>query len=657
MIPEKIFDSLKSFYLRTNHVTSEVHGCFYHENRIFKNKYKKYKYLNTLRNYSNLYIANHEENSRGNESNNKFVKRYVFKKSNELRCFMFENLGPDDKFYISECNFFSRNHTTLAKMREAIMKSDESRTNFDNSFTITPLGKASRCIKKYFKENQPHGTNCFFIYNFIIENKNGINISIPFSLISLKQITKRKENSFIGKHYLLLKNMEPNDFYYYWEAIFKKDGKTFRSNLIFGLNFFNEGVSASDTQSLTRFTLSPSMNRNILKDFLNHAVIYDSSIPFETYSSKTILSESVSPDPNSSEPSSPEYTSSEPSSPEYTSSEPSSPEYTSSEPNSTEPDSPEYISSEPNSIELNNSSEYASPESILSEFISSDLNLSEFILHAYNYLSTLSEHIPLSKIAFGESYNNSMNINSTEVNTNHKNYAEYKLNMENFYNLRFNGAIIGTIKLPFHDYWQNNNKTFGTMGYFLSSDNNNNNVLILNNKNQLVGKIIIEEANLFTIYLSNNQIYQECLMIDFLLYEKNSGQLIGVFIRSKINGLIHLFLLKENNSISFLLNEIQENIISNNTSLFCNNTDSLLQNNDIYTLMDGIQNDDVSKDNLNVNFSNNMDPLSQNNSINHLMDGIQKNDVPENNLSNNTSNNMNYSLFSNYFDYNQYKNQ
>ena len=607
-----IFDSLKCFYKINNHVMSDVHGCFFHENNIFKNKSKRYDHVNALRSCSNEYVEYLKKRNKGNINNNEFVKRFVFKKSKELRYFMFENLGPDDKLYISECNFFSRNHTTFTEMRKAIMKNKKSRREFDNSITITPLGRATRCIKKYFKENKPKMAKCFFIYNFIIVNKNGINISAPFSFISFKQMAKRNEASLIGKHYSLLEEKKSNDFHYYWEALFKENGKKFRNYFIFGLNFFNEKASADNTMPSTKFILSPSMKQNIAVEFSKQAVEYDSSNSFESISSKSLieyrsseysLPESTSPEYSSSESSSPEYRSPEYSSPEYSSPESTLPESTSSESSLFESTLPELTLSEsilPESI----LPEFTLPESTLPESTLPESTLPEFTLpkstlpesiwskiftHEATSLETNLAHIPkdisslefltkninskfalLNKLklendpnkpAVNESDKNSIKIDADDtlnnMNENNKISNEYEVNMENFYNIGFDGTvdykIIGTIKVPFYDNWEIfDDKNFAIIGYFVLSDND---ILILNNKNQFVGKINIEE-NLFTIYLPNNQIYSQYYIYNCILYEKNDGHLLGGFVQMDMT---HLYLSFKNNSISYLLNGIKKN--------------------------------------------------------------------------------------------------
>jgi len=148
----------------------------------------------------------------------------------------------------------NKNTINMEKVKESFIKLKESinkntNPNIDKFVTVNevgeldPMNSMNSNIKIKLQTNSIK--NGFWLYFLIIlkEDKDII-ISEPFSLITSKQLTRRKGESFLGKHKEYMLNDQESLFPYYFESMFnyntEKNKYELRKTFSFEINFYQE---------------------------------------------------------------------------------------------------------------------------------------------------------------------------------------------------------------------------------------------------------------------------------------------------------------------------------------------------------------------------------------------------------------------------------
>jgi len=629
----KIINSVIDFYKRSNiKGTSEVHGCSIFENNGYFNDKIKSKYIREIKEKAekNEKIMSTLTNqfipiSLTNESDIKFdIKRLLFidstgqsyfKSLKELCCIIFENLGPNAELFLSLTSFFRRCDINSTKMRDRIEKSEDE---FNKSILAIKVTDDPRCIKSILMKNinKKNENEHLYIYNFIIKNNNGINISVPFSLISLKQLANRKK-SYIEKQFNNFDNGEPNDLLYYLNAIFENsdNGLRFRKYFIFGLDFFimntsevqevpfdsevSEVPEASVIQKVkevqviqetpaslkadnVQYILTPFIEETVLKSFLrqDNGIIYNINFTASpTISNKYEITGIIESLSNGNFVTIGKF--------EYISNnnlriinendecvgivklliKKKSGKIVIYLPYNNEKYKEYFLKRENNTLWEEIYGQAVEVGEIINENDMDRLRIRDqrcSMKHLLKFLkrkrkgeNTLPKAEIIKKLK-GKTVLHNEGIGEFPDYENNKNFIDYEQNIDNFYN---EGICIGTIEIHLNNDYEN----IGIFIYF------HENIYILNNRNQSIGWININ-SNLLTIYLLNNKLYQSFNYKKnqdrYSLYEMENHQEIGFLIKNQnqFGSLLKrdqtgfdLILLNRNNSIYNLLHGIQKN--------------------------------------------------------------------------------------------------
>jgi len=368
---------------------------------------------------------------------------------------------------------------------------------------------------------------------------------------------KRLEISLIGKQFSYLIDGKPNDFYYYWNALFNDNGLEFRDFFIFGMNFYNRKGLTGDP----KFNLTPSINIEDISRLLEGARYIQKEYPLEIPSEYTLIS---SPQPRLTE----------------------SPDLSSA--STLNSPSPSNLTGSPGSFLINSpdSTLIGSPEPTLESTLvglTEDNIMSKSILNELSLFEDIVEENDFS--------NSNMKCDNKKYDVN----KEYEVNMENFYN----GTIIGTIL----DENLLNDGFYSIIGKFVLF---NNDTYLLNSNNQYVGNIYIIDYNNLIINLPNGQIFQYYLKDQILSFQGinfkyytiyENDQEIGVIIKDQ-NGMDNYYLRNKNNSISYLLSGNQNYVEQN--KYMDRNTDNISEYFDFSSFLNNDQplcgTDDNSKE-------------------------------------------------------------
>jgi len=238
-ISNLIYNHYKNYKNISNYISNYNCNCFI-KNRFFKAKsnYDHVKFIKEIRRKT-LENYNQALNS------NKYVKRIVYKETNNSLEFAFafgKIINENVNLYLHKTKAFSMNDIKENDLAEKIKKIKIKKFNKLSSITLLDdfeKTKSNIIIKVKLKKNSQK-ENSHIIFHIVLEEKNNNSrsstyISIPFSSICFKQFSKRKEKSFLG---IKFRNKE-SDLPYYLNGMFKKNSwKEFKSIFNFKINFY-----------------------------------------------------------------------------------------------------------------------------------------------------------------------------------------------------------------------------------------------------------------------------------------------------------------------------------------------------------------------------------------------------------------------------------
>ena len=237
-ISNLIYNHYKNYKNISNYISNYNCNCFI-KNRFFKAKsnYDHVKFIKEIRRKT-LENYNQALNS------NKYVKRIVYKETNNSLEFAFafgKIINENVNLYLHKTKAFSMNDIKENDLAEKIKKIKIKKFNKLSSVTLLDDFEKtkSNIIKVKLKKNSQK-ENSHIIFHIVLEEKNNSSrsstyISIPFSSICFKQFSKRKEKSFLG---IKFRNKE-SDLPYYLNGMFKKNSwKEFKSIFNFKINFY-----------------------------------------------------------------------------------------------------------------------------------------------------------------------------------------------------------------------------------------------------------------------------------------------------------------------------------------------------------------------------------------------------------------------------------
>jgi len=237
-ISNLIYNHYKNYKNISNYISNYNCNCFI-KNRFFKAKsnYDHVKFIKEIRRKT-LENYNQALNS------NKYVKRIVYKETNNSLEFAFDFgkiINENVNLYLHKTKAFSMNDIKENDLAEKIKKIKIKKFNKLSSVTLLDDFEKtkSNIIKVKLKKNSQK-ENSHIIFHIVLEEKNNNSrsstyISIPFSSICFKQFSKRKEKSFLG---IKFRNKE-SDLPYYLNGMFKKNSwKEFKSIFNFKINFY-----------------------------------------------------------------------------------------------------------------------------------------------------------------------------------------------------------------------------------------------------------------------------------------------------------------------------------------------------------------------------------------------------------------------------------
>jgi len=134
----------------------------------------------------------------------------------------------------------------------------------------------------------------WFYFLIIIKENQEISLSEPFTLLSYKQLTKRKDKSFLKKQEEYMLNNKESIFPYYFESMFycnvKDNQYKLKNTFTFGIKFFQErrnenncnvnSISNFITDKMDENTELTKETEDLMKDFKELYPIL-SDIPIE----------------------------------------------------------------------------------------------------------------------------------------------------------------------------------------------------------------------------------------------------------------------------------------------------------------------------------------------------------------------------------------
>eukprot|EP00833_Pecoramyces_ruminatium_P000491 jgi/Orpsp1_1/1174523/evm.model.c7180000050445.1 len=203
IIDNNIFKTLKNFYENKSFSENKKDfNCFFSNNKkdfIGKNKNNEYNdFLN------NIQIKNYKDCE--SISNPNFIKRFPYKteqvSDGKVRMkFNFNGIDFSNNnnllLVLATTSSCTRNDKTKENIRKRIVKNGGDYNKFFKlDYELSNLKSEMEIPLKTNEKENP------FINNFIIINKQNnevVAISDPFSLISTKQLFKRKDNSYLAK--------------------------------------------------------------------------------------------------------------------------------------------------------------------------------------------------------------------------------------------------------------------------------------------------------------------------------------------------------------------------------------------------------------------------------------------------------------------------
>jgi len=212
----------------------------------------------------------------------------------------------------------SKNTTTMKKLKQAFksLKFEESIKNknieyinkyvnlklvgrFDKKnemeSNIDKIKEMESNIEVELQTNTTAIENGFWFYFLIIIKENQeISLSEPFTLLSYKQLTKRKDRSFLKKQEEYMLNNKESIFPYYFESMFycnvKDNQYKLKNTFTFGIKFFQErrnenncnvnSISNFITDKMDENTELTKETEDLMKDFKELYPIL-SDIPIE----------------------------------------------------------------------------------------------------------------------------------------------------------------------------------------------------------------------------------------------------------------------------------------------------------------------------------------------------------------------------------------
>ncbi|KAG4096752.1 hypothetical protein H8356DRAFT_1292230 [Neocallimastix lanati (nom. inval.)] len=188
----------------------------------------------------------------------------------------------------------SKNTTTMKKLKQAFKigrfdKKNEMESNIDK------IKEMESNIEVELQTNTTAIENGFWFYFLIIIKENQeISLSEPFTLLSYKQLTKRKDKSFLKKQEEYMLNNKESIFPYYFESMFycnvKDNQYKLKNTFTFGIKFFQErrnenncnvnSISNFITDKMDENTELTKETEDLMKDFKELYPIL-SDIPIE----------------------------------------------------------------------------------------------------------------------------------------------------------------------------------------------------------------------------------------------------------------------------------------------------------------------------------------------------------------------------------------
>eukprot|EP00833_Pecoramyces_ruminatium_P010988 jgi/Orpsp1_1/1185020/evm.model.c7180000092000.2 len=170
---------------------------------------------------------------------NKRVKRIVYKynkKEEQISCnFHFKIRNGPFKLFLISTQEFTMNDTTKYTLRSKYGEIRSKNKTINEMFTIEPLGIfLNSSIDIHLKSNTAQEGKKFNLYQLVVLTNENIYLTEPFSLISFRQFSKRREDSFLGK---IWKNKE-DDIIYYMDALFENNTNDIRNEFDFKLELY-----------------------------------------------------------------------------------------------------------------------------------------------------------------------------------------------------------------------------------------------------------------------------------------------------------------------------------------------------------------------------------------------------------------------------------
>jgi len=128
--------------------------------------------------------------------------------------------------------------------------------------------------------------NGFWLYYFIIiKDNNDIVVSDPFSLISYKQLHKRKKNSFLEKHKNYMIKDKESLYPYYFKSMFffDEDTKSYKlkKTFNFSINFYKKREPKENNKNSGN---NKEMKKNIKTNYIHSYCSEAISNSYENYS-------------------------------------------------------------------------------------------------------------------------------------------------------------------------------------------------------------------------------------------------------------------------------------------------------------------------------------------------------------------------------------
>jgi len=289
IITEYIVDYINNY---ENFRRSRKYYCWNHINNnnndtLIKNKRKgnNYDYVEHLQ---NLYTTSKKisrifsEVKLNNNNNEKgYIKKIFYQEGSAKNYkgskFLFQGISNDTKLFIVSTDSFATKCKTINDLKNE-MKNIENFPKFSiNDIKLNEPNEKNESNEKYksyetkFEINNEKNKNnkiyCLVAISNFGDKKETIRISDFFSLISNKQLYKRRD-SILNFYFLDFTLGYENDFHYYIESFFeeynnKNKTQKFRDHFIFRINFFEK-------QENNNYDDNDNDLKNVEKEVMNY---------------------------------------------------------------------------------------------------------------------------------------------------------------------------------------------------------------------------------------------------------------------------------------------------------------------------------------------------------------------------------------------------